>query len=75
MNSENFKKGKLNSISSDSEYYNTIASQKSFFTNIETINVSQFQHGQIAFEDGLQRLRQVKIKTLYKSFVLIRIKI
>ena len=42
---------------------NTGNSQKSLFS-LDT-QVSPFQHGQIVFEDGLQRLRQVFQQMLY----------
>jgi hypothetical protein len=40
------------------QYYNTLYSQKSLFTD-ET-RVTPFLQGQILFDDGQQRLRQVK---------------
>jgi hypothetical protein len=64
MNSDKTLKTKSDSFSSDStEIYNTVSSQKSFFSNSnnDTINMpTTFHHGQIAFDDGLQRLRQAR---------------
>ena len=64
MNIEKFQKSKSNSFCSDSaDFYHTVSSQKSFSfsNNNDTANMpSSFYHGQIAFEDGLQRLRQVR---------------
>jgi hypothetical protein len=60
MNSENYKRGNINSVCSDSDYYNTITSQKSTNT-LENINTPLYQHGKISFDDGLQRLGQVNL--------------
>lgn len=66
MNSENFKRGNINSVCSDNDYYNTLTSQKSIFTNIsDNITTPVFQHGKISFDDGLQRLRQVRFMFSY----------